>query len=244
MGREMNNYNYSNAQDFYEGRAVVQYNHRYGAVDSQGNMIIPNTYAVLGNFSEGKACAGGYNAWLGYVDKNNNEVIRPIFSGGGIFVNGFAEARDTTSTLWGFIDSYGTFKIPPLFVEATPFFEYLAAVKKNDKWGFIDTLGNFVVSPLYDDITGGFCENLAGVKSGDLWRFVDKTGAVIIQPEFKGVDVFYCGLAMVLFSDNHIGYIDNLGNTIWKSPVQSLQNTFLKNRKCEQVRRLMQRIEI
>lgn len=61
------NYNYPDARDFYEGRAVVQYNNRYGAFDSQGNMIIPNTYAVLGNFSEGKACAGGYNAWLGYI---------------------------------------------------------------------------------------------------------------------------------------------------------------------------------
>ncbi len=57
------------------------------------------------------------------------------------------------------------------------------------------------------------------------WGFIDKTGQVIIQPQFKECDVFYCGLAMVLLDDDHLGYTDKTGKIIWKSPIRVLKSS-------------------
>jgi hypothetical protein len=198
-------YNYSEALDFYEGRAVVKYLNRYGAIDGNGTMVIPNNYTYLGIFSEGKAFAADFNGWLGYIGLNNDYIISPRYSATGIFVNGFAVVRDTVSPLFGFINSRGDYLVSPAFDDAGPFWEYLAAVKINNKWGFIDTLGNMAIQPQFDDILSGFCENLAGIEMGNLWGYADKTGNTVIQPQFKEIDVFYCGLAMVLFDDMHTG---------------------------------------
>jgi hypothetical protein len=218
-------YDYSEALGFYEGRAVVDYNNLFGAIDENGTLAVPNKYLYLGIFSEGKAYAAGFNSWLGYIGPNNEQLINPIFSAAGIFVNGYAVVRDTVFYKFGFIDSNGNYLISPSFDDAGTFWEKLAAVKTGSKWGFVNTSGDMAIQPVFDDVLSGFCENLVGIKVGNEWGYADKTGQIVIQPQFKAIDVFYCGLAMVLFEDGHIGYIDKNNNTIWKSPILALKNT-------------------
>jgi hypothetical protein len=219
-------YDYTEALGFYEGRAVVEYNNHYGAIDENGTLVIPNQYSILGLFSEGKAYAADLKSWLGYIGMNNEQIIPPMFSAAGIFVNGYAMVRDTFYYKFGFIDVTGKYRIPPSFDDAGPFWEYFAAVKSGTKWGFVDTSGNITIQPAFDDVLSGFCENMAGVKTGNAWGYVNKSGQTVIEPQFKEIDVFYCGVAMVLFEDGHIGYIDKNGSTIWKSPILALKDTF------------------
>jgi hypothetical protein len=52
---------------------------------------------------------------------------------------------------WGYADTLGTFLIPPLYSEVTPFSDGIAWVKLNsdDLWQCIDTLGNVLNGPMY-----------------------------------------------------------------------------------------------
>jgi len=218
-------YNYSEAGQFHEGRAIVDYQNCMGAIDAAGNLSVPNKYKYLGMFSEGKAYAADFKSWLGFIGLNNETIISPRYAATGIFINGFAVAMDTVNFMFGHIDPSGEFRIPPVMQDAQPFWEGLAAVKVDGKWGFTDTLGNMVVSPTYDDVLGGFCEGMAGIRMNEKWGYIDKTGQVIIQPQFKECDVFYCGRAMVLLDDDHLAYTDKTGKIIWKSPIRVLKSS-------------------
>lgn len=106
--------------------------------------------------------------------------------------------------------------------EATPFFDGLARVMKQDaegheKYGYIDTTGA-VVAPLEYDGAGNFVEGLAiviknGADGHRKFGYIDATGAVVIPLEYNYAEDFSEGLALVEENGKN-GYIDKTGAVV------------------------------
>jgi hypothetical protein len=78
---------------FREGRGLVQVGKKWGFIDSAGKIIIEPQFDHANSFSEDLAHVQLYREkyYSGYIDKNGKWVIRPIWVGGGDFVNGKAK---------------------------------------------------------------------------------------------------------------------------------------------------------
>lgn len=76
---------------------------------------------------------------------------------------------------WGFKDENGKEIIPPIYTEALPFKEDMAAVEMNGLFGYINR-ENVLVIPYKYDTAGSFSEGWANVTLGEKCGYVDKTG--------------------------------------------------------------------
>ena len=116
---------------------------------------------------------------------------------------------------WGYIDTKGNLIILPIYDDAWPFSEGLAAVNLNGKYGFIDKKGNLVIQPTYDDARA-FSEGLAAVRFGEKWGYIDTKGNLATQPIYDDVKPFSEGLAQVQLNDSKWVYIDTKGNIVFQ----------------------------
>jgi hypothetical protein len=81
-------YTYDDTGSFYEGRARVGLNNKWGFVDRNGNEVVPLKYDWVGNFYEGRARVK-LNNKCGFVDTEGNEVVPLKYA----FVGYFQEGR-------------------------------------------------------------------------------------------------------------------------------------------------------
>ncbi len=120
---------------------------------------------------------------------------------------------DSRKGLWGFVDRDGNAVIPHVFLEARPFSEGLAAVRKETGWGFVDPEGEMIVPCAYDEV-GDFKGGLASVTTGGFVGFVDTNGVTAIEPRFMEIGPFSEGLAAARQSDGRYGFIDLEGRWV------------------------------
>jgi hypothetical protein len=78
--------------DFYDGRAGVELNEKWGFVNVDGNEITPLKYDDVGYFHEGKAHIK-LNEKFGFVDLQGNEIIPLKYDWVGDFFNGRAHIK-------------------------------------------------------------------------------------------------------------------------------------------------------
>lgn len=125
----------------------------------------------------------------GYIDKDGNQVIEPIYDAILPFQNGIAAVNYRGK--WGYIDDSGKKIIEPAFLFATSFSEGKAIAQAFDgKFGLIDKEGNWVVDPQFDNLqeSGSFYVFTSKSSKGAL----DKAGREIISPNYdhiKAIDV-------------------------------------------------------
>jgi hypothetical protein len=148
----------------------------------------------------------------GYIDKNENWIIRERFDHAFPYSQGLACVQYYDK--WGFIDKNGQWIIKPRFNKAKPFSEGLACVKIGDKWGFIDKTGNLVIQPAYYAVSS-FSDGFAVVYMNEKFRYIDKMGNTVIDKAFDIAKPFTDGLASVIYKGER-GYIDFNGNWIIK----------------------------
>jgi len=158
------------------------------------------------------------DSW-GYYDKSGALTIRgPFHSGLSRFSGGLAAVQPYGQKLMGFINSAGTFVVPPKFERAEAFSDGLAAVKNGGLWGFIDSTGKQVVEPRFQSASA-FSEGRAVVGlGGGVWGYIDKSGAMVIPPRFKDTGPFSEGLAPVCCEDGKTVYIDSSGRLAFQPP--------------------------
>ncbi len=79
---------------FREGLALIQINKKWGFINSAGKIVIEPQFDHADSFSEDLAHVQIFREkyYSGYIDKNGNWVIQPIFNGGTDFNNGEAVA--------------------------------------------------------------------------------------------------------------------------------------------------------
>jgi hypothetical protein len=213
---------------FSEGLALVYKNQKTGFIDKSGKYVIkPDYYGLsLYSFSEGltpivapkgtlidigdKKVAGYKNYKYGYIDKQENWIIKPTFYEAKPFSSGFAAVKLKENGKWGYIDKTGKFIIKPRFDFLNPpsFKENMLRVRfPNSKYGFLNDKGEFAIKPVFSSAED-FSQALAVVSIGGEWCFINKKGEYVIETNFERTVSFNEGLAAVKLKENgKWGYI-------------------------------------
>ena len=148
-----------------------------GAIDWEGNTVIPFVYLYVDFFSEGLAAVSDKNG-TGYVNREGEPVIPTQFQTTRAFSDGLAVVEKKDGT-YAYIDKTGKIVIDAAnYSSALPFYEGLAMVRSRDthKAGFIDKTGKEVIPCQYR--WAGYFRNGATYASdaeGKNW-LIDQTG--------------------------------------------------------------------
>src|SRR5258708_1778845 len=150
-------------------------------------------------------------AKVGYIDRDGQVVIDPIYDQGTRFSEGLAAV--CLRSRWGVIDANGNFVIKPTLSHWCRFQDGLASLPTKGKWGVIDKRGSFVIPPKYDYLAT-FKEGLALFRAGEgekaRYGFINKNGVEAIPPHFRRSHDFSEGLAAAKVG-NLWGYIGTSG---------------------------------
>jgi hypothetical protein len=114
---------------------------------------------------------------------------------------------------YGFVDETGMEIIPPVYEDASDFWQGLAPVKLHGKWGCINKKGDVILPCEYlfvGSITDGL---ILGCSQANGCRYFDKDGKVVINTAYEGARPFWEGLAPVL-QNGKWGVIDTKGKVV------------------------------
>ena len=187
--------NFTFAESFSEGMAMVGIGEHAGFIDKTGTVVIEPRYNPSSSYSFGYDIRNGFSEGLAAVSINKYPIV-----------------------MYGCIDRHGIFVILPQYDVVWPFSEGLAPVLLSDQWGFIDKDGRVVVDPQYRGVKG-FSEGLAAVElEYQHYVYIDKTGRIAIQnanrrfckSNLEWANDFHDGLAAVE-CDGIKGYINKSG---------------------------------
>lgn len=148
-----------------------------------------------------------------FAERPSNQERRPAQTG--------ALASKQVVPRIGYIDRHGTVVIQPMFQEAEPFAEGLAAVRSGERWGYIDKAGNWSVKPRFTRAKS-FSEGLAAVNIHGAWGFVNMKGTAVIPPRFDDANSFSNARALVEIN-NRWEYVNRSGKLAFKQTFSRAQ---------------------
>jgi hypothetical protein len=197
---------FAEAEDFYEGRAIVAIDsdasRLYGYIDTKGAWLVEPKYHRANRFAENRAPVSVNDQW-GFIDSTGKEIIALQFANAGPFNEGIAAVKHNGWT--GFIDSVGNIIIEPRFTCAVShpvFVDGIAPVfGADEKTGYIDKSGNWVIEPKFHSaskFTEGKAWAMTQFDDPDAQHgfrirggYINREGEYIIQPEYEfGWDFF------------------------------------------------------
>jgi len=174
------------------GILIAKKNNRFGALDENGNVIIPfnNDYQEIRLPSENFFPIKKDGKW-GFIDFNNKLRIANRYDQVLPFNEGLATVK--INGKWGFINKREEIIVQPVYETAENFSSGIAIVSLNSKFGIINKNGNTVQKIHYDQLIRN--------KSGKITSYLmNKTGIMgrkgnhLIFPKFD------------LLDDTHNGY--------------------------------------
>lgn len=210
---------FADGHRFFGGWAAVKLDKKWGVIDTAGRFVVEPSYEQVKAFSTSVYAAKGGATWrlIDHAGRMYGATFEAL--GYSWFQEGLAAVRQGRKT--GYIDTTGTWVIPPTFDAALDFSGGRAAVRQSDwaesrqQWGYIDRTGKVVIRV---NRGNAFAEGLAAVTLDDPMRYgyIDTSGALMIQPQFRDAEQFSGGMARVEFPDRSWGYIDRSGRTLWR----------------------------
>lgn len=163
---------------FSEGLAKFRGDGTYGYIDKTGATVIPPTYDVAHDFSEGYAIVGKRDATgeylYGAIDPKGNIIVPLEYPHMTPFQEGCAKVwkqGESGTCQYGFVDTTGKLVVPMIYRDAYNFRNGLALVYlyndyvEAEKRGYIDKWGNVAIAPEYTNALS-FSNGLAKVMTG------------------------------------------------------------------------------
>jgi hypothetical protein len=200
---------------FIDGRASVLINGLWGSINRQGELVVPSLFDSPVVFSPSGLSRIRKDERFGYIGRDGQIVIRPIYTHAQPFSEGLAAVqvggewigRRVRGGSWGYIDARGEMIITPQFAYADGFSEGFAAVHLRAGGsgprrfgGYIDRTGRVVLDG--EDYSAGqaFSEGLAVVRdrTTGLWGAINTDGERVISADYARLEPFHEGLAAVL----------------------------------------------
>ncbi len=184
---------------FSEGLVSFQStDNKWGYMDKKGSQIIKPQFAQAENFKNGIARVesqkdSGYE-YL-FINKKGNLVIDFKFENPADFYENALNVKDKNGK-WGYLDKDGNWFIKPVFEDASPFSQGLAAVKKNGKWGYINKEGNLIIKHKFE-AAGLFSDDSAIVLESGKTVIVNKKGETLFTTKLVLVEGFHEGMAKI-----------------------------------------------
>ncbi|MEG0798795.1 MAG: WG repeat-containing protein, partial [Acidaminococcaceae bacterium] len=219
---------YSYADDFQEGLALVKKDGKLSFIDKTGKTVIPIEYGNARSFSEGLAAVEKDGKW-GFINKIGETVIPFEYSW---IESGFNDGLAIVGAEGDqfFIDTTG--KIAFQLDKALqgryilcPFSEGLAQVTdmSKEKHGYIDKTGKVVIPIELDmqsvdsrfDFKNGLATALKYGPGDGIHGYINKDGEFVIANQYVYAGPFSEGLAVVRKSwEGKYGVIDTKGNVV------------------------------
>lgn len=230
---------------FHDGVAVMRSQEGYGAIDTQGEWVIPAVYDRMSlRFVGGLAFAVTGERW-GVIDSTGNwlrtiDLPRP----GMLGLNGDVARPKTPLPRW-FRSAFRSAPIPYLLVslagrqsdywvtaDGELFSDGLLPIIRHGKLGYINEDLEIVIPCRfqhpdpedidYDDpweYRTAFLDGVAPAMMDDQWGYIDRDGDWLVEPRFNQAYHFRGALALVVDSET-VGYINRQGEYIWRVPLE------------------------
>lgn len=244
-GNEVIRAQFASANDFQQGKAVVQIkDQEYALIDRNGNRLATYPYAYVGPLGDGllafqKESSGKY----GYIDERGNIRIQPKFTSAFAFNDGQAivnTAEDYKSN-YGVINMLGSFVIQPAYNDIRELGESRYALGKaiNPEQPYIGSVyaitelnGKILTEFIYRNVEN-YKHGLASASDGNQTYLLDLSGRPAPgYPRVTGagtMEVVAPDLIKV-FVDQRLSYVNRSGQMIWQ------QNTIVPLHPPYQVR--------
>lgn len=207
---------------FYMGLALACKNGKWGVINDKGELIIENKYDFANGPFENVYIVGRGNSKKrkkGLIDFLGTEVSPIVYDDfiikkttNQLFNDDVAMVRHENK--YGWINKKGEKIIPCKYEDALFFYAGIAGVKENGKWGFINRKGEYIIKnkidsiiQLNDTINRNSNWFAIVIKDGQS-IFIDNEGRKIKDCPFSRVEGFSSGMAAVLDSSNHWGFMD------------------------------------
>lgn len=151
----------------------------WGVVDTKG-VLQAARFNSQPYFTEGLTVLRK-DGLCGFMDKNGNEVIKPVFKNVNAFSEGLA-AVQAQDGLWGYINKKGEIVIKPVYIGVGRFSEGVAVVSMgktafdtNKESGVIDKTGKVII-PFQKRAIGDFKNGRAIAEVDYISHYIYKTG--------------------------------------------------------------------
>ncbi len=151
---------FADAHPFSEGLALVRFRDQWAICNRGGSVTsVEERVDSVWCFSNGlcSAVEVGGDGRLGFIGPDGRWAIEPRFTSawypGHGFSEGLAAVKDPESGLWGYIDTFGAWRIPAQFQRARSFRDGKAPAQERDgDWGYIDARGAWAILPQFDTV--------------------------------------------------------------------------------------------
>ncbi|WP_134685786.1 WG repeat-containing protein [Brevibacillus migulae] len=244
-GKEVIPAKYPSANDFRDGKAVVQLKeNEYALIDRNGTTLHTYPHALVGSLGDGlmsfKQTPDGL---FGYMDEQGKVVISPQFSVALPFEKGRAvinASKDFTANLYGLIDKKGNEIIKPVYNDVQTVGEDRVAVGKariasapyaGSRYAIADWNGKLLSEFVYTDVSR-FHQGIASATDGQRTFFIYRNGRIARNlPIVSGVGTLtLTGDIVKAVVDMRTSYYDRSGKLIYA------QNTLIPLRGDYRVR--------
>lgn len=198
-----------------EDVALVLKESRFGYINEDGVLIIPDVYKYATVFNNNMAWVVRNGDIPGVINRKGELKfsLREV-DWVEVYIEDMARYYTTEKKQkrYGFANILGEKVIQPIYYDATCFSEGLAAVKGLDnKWGYIDKTGSVIVPATFDEAKI-FIGDRAVVSAEGKWGVIDKTGSFIIEPRFD--DMTADGDLFITLKDDKWGWTDINGEWV------------------------------
>ncbi len=222
---------YTFAQSFISGRAIIKNVGKYGVINSSGETIIPFNYNLINHIygsSDSLFELKVNGARYGFINREGNIIADPQYEQAMDFSEGLSAVKQ--SGKWGFIDSSGTIVIEPHFSAVTVFSEGFAAARLKNKWGYINSDGEWEIKNNYE-AAGTFNSGLAAVKKNGRYCYINTQDKIIIKGPFFQAGEFRNEVAVVKLKKK-FGFINTDGKWVIRPKYNSVL-AFDENDNCK-----------
>lgn len=221
-----------------DGPLSIKTESGWGAIDAQGNWVIPPKYESLSSFRYGMAFAETLERQERIISNDGSETEFPA---------GYQYSRVAPDTLEGVDENrqpqrfhLKTQTLTPLVTEAGVersdiTHAGLSPAEKDQKWGFLDQQGRWVVTPRYDEKPEALLENQQFLgwivgnetqisnESTRLYGWVNSEGKEIIAPQFDSIKKEVQTGFYLISQHNRHGLLDAEGKTLLPPVYEGIQ---------------------
>lgn len=132
-----------------EGLRMIKRNGRYGFVDDQGRLRIPNRYEEAQPFRHGLAAIKIRSKW-GFIDKEDNITVQPVYDEATLLHAGLIRVKQNGK--YGLINHSGDIIIPVRYDKLTLLKNNRVLLRDKGLEGLANNRGDVLLFPKYDSV--------------------------------------------------------------------------------------------
>jgi len=214
----------SDVKEFFKMSLTNSYT---GFIDTLGLVKSEAKYKEAFEMKNGRARIVLYNGKQGFIDKNGDEIITPVYEKAKCFNENYAPV--CTNKKWSMINTNGDVLFHYDCLDLGRLSEnriYFATEKKKSRnqsnstvvYGFLDKNGIMTIKPKFESVTD-FCNGGAVVMKKGKWGVIDSSGSWLIKPKYDSLLPMNKHGICVFFTNNKLdkGLVNKTGKILLKA---------------------------